>query len=420
MTASEVFFDRLKEQQEKKLPFVVYNASSIKQGFIKAFFQHSAEVHTTENFTETGFVFSPFDIAKETILFSTENCEVLETVFNDAEDIPHSPKSEKTIPEAHADKGKHIDLVQKGIDAIKQDRLKKVVLSRKEILPAGNLDAVVLFRRLFKKYPDAFVYLMHHPTIGTWLGATPEKLLEVERNRFKTMALAGTQKYNDTIDVDWGEKEREEQQIVTDTILDNLKQTVSNIRTTGPFTTRAGALLHLRTDIAGEIISKKETSGTDAMHRVTTGQMHRVSTEDRHRNSTEKEMHRGSTENQGNLKDLIEALHPTPAVCGLPKEEARNFILENENYDREFYTGFLGEINMKQEVKRSINRRNQENQAYSSFVTKTSLFVNLRCMKITEEAAEIFVGGGITKESVPEAEWEETQNKAWTMKTVLI
>ena len=197
-----------------------------------------------------------------------------------------------------------------------------------------------------------------------------------------TMSLAGTQVVTDITDVEWGEKELEEQQIVTDTIIDNIKDTVTNIKTSGPFTTRAGALLHLRTDITGELKNNQNREGND-------------------------------------LQQLIFALHPTPAVCGLPKNQSMKFILENENYDREFYTGFLGEINIMKEVKRSSNRRNQENQAYSSFVPKTSLFVNLRCMKISTDSAEVFVGVGITKESIPEAEWEETQNKAGTMKAVL-
>ncbi|WP_255702715.1 chorismate-binding protein [Antarcticibacterium sp. 1MA-6-2] len=74
---------------------------------------------------------------------------------------------------------------------------------------------------------------------------------------------------------------------------------------------------------------------------------------------------------------------------------------------------------MKQEVKRSNNRRNQENQAYSSVVNRSSLFVNLRCMKIRKDTTEIFIGGGITKDSIPSAEWEETLNKSGTMKAVL-
>lgn len=388
-----VFFERLKEQQEKDLPFVAYRTSSVQGDLVRAFCLHSAEIFKTSDFTEPGFLFAPFDMEKNAILFPKEKCEILETVFQDYQESGTEPGDQNNSP-SPADMDEHIELVQKGIDEIKKGKIIKVVLSRKEVMQTGNLGAMKLFSRLLKKYPDAFVYLMHHPKVGTWLGATPEKLLEVERNRFKTMALAGTQKYNDTIDVKWGEKELEEQQIVTDTILNNLKDNVFNINTTGPFTIRAGGLLHLKTDIAGEIISPKENPGRDARYRV-------------------------STTNLLNLKNLIAALHPTPAVCGLPKIEAREFILKNENYDREFYTGFLGEINMPQEVRRSSNRRNQENQAYSSIVPKTSLFVNLRCMKLTEDSVEIFVGGGITKESIPEAEWEETQNKAGTMKAVL-
>jgi isochorismate synthase len=53
------------------------------------------------------------------------------------------------------------------------------------------------------------------------------------------------------------------------------------------------------------------------------------------------------------LKTLIRALHPTPAVCGLPRGYAKKFILENEQYDRSFYTGFLGELNIKSDKKKS-------------------------------------------------------------------
>ena len=85
---------------------------------------------------------------------------------------------------------------------------------------------------------------------------------------------------------------------------------------------------------------------------------------------------------QHNIGDIIKTLHPTPAVCGLPRNLAKDFILQNEDYHRSYYTGFLGELNFK----------NQQ----------SSLFVNLRCMEISGETASIYVGGGITKESIPE------------------
>ena len=97
-------------------------------------------------------------------------------------------------------------------------------------------------------------------------------------------------------------------------------------------------------------------------------------------------------------------MHPTPAVCGLPRNNAKDFVLKNENYHRSFYTGFLGEINMED---KNLNSKN------------SSLFVNLRCMEIRNEKASIYVGGGITKDSVAKKEWEETVSKSKTMKKVL-
>ena len=90
-------------------------------------------------------------------------------------------------------------------------------------------------------------------------------------------------------------------------------------------------------------------------------------------------------------------MHPTPAVCGFPKKESKDFILKNERYDRAFYTGFLGELNM----------------------STSELYVNLRCMEIEKESIHIYVGGGITKESDPEKEWNETVAKSKTIKGVL-
>lgn len=383
MTDVNQFFERLEEQRGRKHPFVAYRDPSVKGGLVRALLQSNLEVYSSDDFTENGFIFAPFDQEKERVFIPQERSELLETELEEEEKIPFHQDTAFSNSQAITEKERHIDLVQKGIDAINEGQFKKVVLSRKEVLQTGPQDAIKLFKRLLRKYPAAYVYLFHHPLVGTWLGATPEVLLQVERNRFKTMALAGTQKYKGSTDVEWEEKEKDEQQIVTDTILESLKGSCRNIETTGPYTARAGGLLHLRTDITGEVISGNSESG------------------------------------EGNLKSLISAIHPTPAICGLPKQAAKEFILENEKYDREFYSGFLGEVNMKHEVKRSSNRRNQENQAYASHIPKTSLYVNLRCMKINKDTIDLFVGGGITKESVPIAEWEETLNKAGTMKAVL-
>jgi len=384
MISSEEFFKELRFQMKKGLPFVAYRKPVIPNspGVIKAFLQKDPELYRTTDYLESGFVFAPFDEKEPAILIPEEFADYIETTFNNSETSKLSKIADPGNSENSLEKEKHIKLVQKGIDSIKNKSFKKVVLSRKEIIqiPSSTKpEPIEIFRDLTEKYPEAFAYIWFHPKVGLWLGATPETLLGLERNRFKTMALAGTQKYEGTLDVNWGEKEKEEQQLVTDSILEYLKPISEKIEITSPYTAKAGNLLHLKTDI----------SGTDPEFHVST------------------------------LEKLISAMHPTPAVCGLPKGSAKKFILENENYNREFYTGFLGELNLKKTLQRSGNRKNRENQAYVSITKTSALFVNLRCMKLEDNKAVLFVGGGITKDSNPVAEWEETSNKAQTMKRVL-
>ena len=116
---------------------------------------------------------------------------------------------------------------------------------------------------------------------------------------------------------------------------------------------------------------------------------------------------------------MLRSLHPTPAVCGLPKLAAKAFILENEHYNREFYTGFLGELNFEIRIGPRSGKRNIENRAYTMIRKSTQLFVNLRCMQLQENKGVIYVGGGITKTSNPVSEWEETVSKSLVIKNVL-
>lgn len=427
MISSEEFFKELRLQLEKGFPFVAYRKPVIPNSpvVIKSFLQKDTELHRTTDYLESGFVFAAFDNKEPATLIPEEFSNYLETTFNNSDNNSGTSKLSKIADpgdsENLSEKEKHLELVQKGIASIENNVFKKVVLSRKEIIQipsSAKPEPIEIFRELTEKYPEAFTYIWFHPKIGLWLGATPETLLEAERNRFKTMALAGTQKYEGTLDVNWGEKEKEEQQLVTDSILEYLKPISEKIEITAPYTAKAGNLLHLKTDI----------SGTDAQLRVSTdaGSHNLGANAGSHILGGDAQSHIAGTDAQlrvstdgGNLKKLIMAIHPTPAVCGLPKESAKKFILENENYNREFYTGFLGELNLKKTLQRSGNRKNRENQAYASIIKTSALFVNLRCMKLENNNVVLFVGGGITKDSDPEAEWEETRNKAQTMKAVL-
>jgi isochorismate synthase len=90
------------------------------------------------------------------------------------------------------------------------------------------------------------------------------------------------------------------------------------------------------------------------------------------------------------LWQFIRDFHPTPAVCGVPKNAARQLYQKYENHQRDLYTGIIGWAE-------------PENM---------HLFVNLRCMQIYQNAAALYVGGGLTQDSDPAKEWLETERKS--------
>lgn len=297
---------------------------------------------------QSGFVFVPFHEGKKVVIpfqgnsYSQGNLEYFET------------KSVESFTPGYDQKATFENLVSDGIAAIQKGDFDKVVLSRKIVLKE-QIAIVDSFENLISTYPTAFRYLFFHPKIGLWMGATPEQLVKINQNQFETVALAGTQLYSEN--VIWANKEIEEQQFVTDYIVAKVKDKVNQLMITDAKIVKAGNLAHLKSFISGEL----------------------------------------TVDFQAN--DLIKALHPTPAVCGLPKEKAIDFILKNEDYNRKYYAGFLGEYN-------------KDNQ--------TDLFVNLRCLEVENDVVNIYVGCGITKDSNPEKEFIETENKSMTMRNVLV
>lgn len=382
------FFEHIKKQFDGKLPFVAYRKPNTSE--LKSMLQQDNMLHFISDFTESGFVFAPFDNRKYAYLIPLEYSELL-SVQIDKEDISkddigfYKTASASINPDQHASKLSHINIVEKGIEAVNSGSFSKVVLSRHEVLENIDTNPIEIFKRLLHHYPTAFVYVWFHPKVGLWLGATPEILLSVRGNQLKTMALAGTQSFEGSEEVVWKEKEKEEQQIVTDFIVESLRESVDgsqtsveNIKISGPKTVKAGNLLHLQTEIS--------------IH-LKPGVVH--------------------------LKPILNALHPTPAVCGYPKEKAQAYIIENEGYDREFYSGFMGELHLKENISRNPNRRNVENNAYRTQKSVSNIYVNLRCMQIKNKDIIIYVGGGITKDSDANAEWEETVHKSQIIKSVL-
>ncbi len=348
--SSIIFFEKLENALNMGMPFTAYKLPGSSE--VRAFFQRNKALNYTDNYNLSGFVFAPFDNVKPTIVFPLEDSDVYTTQF--IEDklsviVPNKDFSHQTEETKFA----YINLVKNAIDFLKTTKNLKVVLSRKELFAVDDFELLATFKKLLSTYKNAMVYVWFHPKVGLWLGATPEALLKVNNDKFSTMSLAGTQVYKDNKNVVWQDKEVQEQQFVTDFILAQIEVDVTVSK---PYTIKAGNILHICTDISGQITAKLSLDG------------------------------------------LLKNLHPTPAVCGLPQKRAKAFILDIENYDRTFYTGFFGELN--------INNR-------------SNLFVNLRCMQVLKTGIEIYVGGGITIDSNPEKEWEETVVKSKVMLKVL-
>lgn len=178
---------------------------------------------------------------------------------------------------------------EKGISKAIYSRIKKTNISASEI---------ELFDSLCENYPDTFVYLISSAEFGTWIGATPEKLLDVKENSAETVALAGTLRVDES--KEWSEKEIEEQQLVTDFISQSLEQEyVSEVQQSKKQELVAGPVKHLATSFHFQL--KMNTA-----------------------------------------LPLVEVLHPTPAVSGFPRKGALDLISKYEKHNRSLYAGIIG------------------------------------------------------------------------------
>jgi len=247
-------------------------------------------------------------------------------------------------------------LVEKAIQEINSGHFEKVVLSRfEDIQLPEDFSISDFFDQVCEAYPNAFCSLVHLPGMGLWIGASPELLISQDSVEFRTISLAGTKKIDTELplsEIAWAEKEIEEQALVSRYIINRFKEIrLREFAEHGPKTIKAGNLAHLKTEY---VVNLGEVQIDDL------------------------------------ADQMLNLLHPTSAVCGMPLEAASEFVLQNENYDREFYSGFIGPVN---------------------FDGRTDLFVNLRCMKVEEGQARLFAGAGITEDSVPANEFLETEMK---------
>ena len=353
----------------KNLPFVTFRLPQQEYSitYIQTTPGNVEWLNITDISGETGFIMAPFDtrnghryiLVKPDLVIKEEEI-VLETI-REVEQLESRSQPKWNFEEPVVTGSKvYLEQVEAIKSSIATGAFQKAVLSRIRVVNGKHMELVPkLYQAICRKHPNAFSYLFKSDD-HFWLGASPEPLLRLRGGKVSTVSLAGTRPYAEKhMDLNrWTAKEVLEQEYVTRYIHDVLRDfDVKDYRVSSPYVKKAGNLLHLRTDFSLDFNRLK-----------------------------------------GRLWEFVDAMHPTPAVAGQPKEDAIQFIKKLEPHDRDYYTGFLGPVSCDGE---------------------TDLFVNLRCMKITPNYISLYVGGGITLESDPVEEWKETRLKAKSLLRIL-
>ncbi len=310
--------------------------------------------------TETGFIMAPFDASNAASYIEVKPDLLIESDQITREQIkivegiePRPQRPLVSEPPVVTEKDAYMEQVETIKKSISTGTFQKAVLSRIKVIEGDHISVIPkIYQTLCSKHPNSFVYLFKRDE-HFWMGASPEPLMRLRDGIASTVSLAGTRPYTKRDqDVNrWTLKEVLEQEYVTRYIHDVLRDFgIRDYRVSSPYVKQAGNLAHLRTDFSF-----------------------------------------GFDTSNGQLWNFVEAMHPTPAVAGQPKDDAIRFIKQLEPHKRDYYTGFLGPVN-----------RNDS----------TDLFVNLRCLKICSDSLLLYIGGGITLDSDPEEEWDETCLKA--------
>ena len=243
--------------------------------------------------------------------------------------------------------------VERALEAIGAGRLQKVVMAR-SVEAAGSrpFDLVDVLARLREQNPRCVTFLFRAPGDVAFVGATPETLCRVEGRVLETEALAGSAAPGQAEGLGGRDKDRREHDSVVRYILAALRPIAAQVTADEePRLLTLKNVVHLRTGIRAEL-----REGVTAAQVVT-------------------------------------ALHPTPAVGGVPRDHSLGFLHEHEALDRGWYAGPVGWIGP----------------------SGAHMVVALRSALVRGSHARLFVGAGIVQGSSSAAEWRETEMKSLAM-----
>ena len=246
----------------------------------------------------------------------------------------------------------YINKVSALINRLKTTPDEKTVISCVDSIfsPEWPLDSAIDW--MFSISREICTFAFYHPKTGFWLGATPELLLhhDIKKDFYLSYSLAGTQHDDDT---EWSEKNTHEHDIVTRYICDVFDR-FGIAHLTQPDDAPFGGFHHKLTKIAGFGAS-------------------------------------------GSFFDILDALSPTPALCGFPKEQALKDISEIEEHPRRCYGGYIG-----------IRDSNSE-----------TAYVTIRCAQNLGSYYTVYGGGGIIGMSDAGEEWDEAMMKIDTVANLM-
>ncbi len=244
--------------------------------------------------------------------------------------------------------------VQQALDLIHQGYLRKVVLARTlTVSPQAPLELCDLLQSLEEICPHCFRFLLEFQPGVTFAGATPERLVSIQRGFLRTAAIAGSIRRGLTAAEDenlgaellQSDKDRREHALVADYLRARLAPLTADLYVAEtPGLLRLPNIQHLWTPIQGRL-----RSGCGPM-------------------------------------DVLAALHPTPAVGGLPLDAALDFIRRHEGFERGWYAGPIGWLDA---------------QGNADFA------VAIRSALVRSSEMTLFAGAGIVAGSDPDREWEE-------------
>ena len=230
-------------------------------------------------------------------------------------------------------------------EKFEDETFRKIVPARKVTVEmTEKLNILDIFKKVIKD--SNYNYLIRTSEHSAFFGSSPERLLLFENNKFTTEAVAGTRPLERAHELIESEKDLYEHNLVVEDINQKLKPFSDKIVSEKAAIVDAKNLAHLKTIIT-------------------------------------------ATPQTTNIFNVIDSLHPTSAVCGMPKRESINFLRETESFDRGLFASPFGVFNRK----------------------FTDISVAIRCCHIEKNKVEIFSGVGVVPQSNPDSEWQELEQK---------